>query len=97
MTIHEEWALNSIPVINTYASLCRYYLEELEMLKTIDYENTEKNRLLEKFLKRYNRIWGAEYMLMDSKTFMGRLGGISGEEYDKIIELFMRCQSPFTG
>lgn len=34
---------------------------------------------------KYNRIWGADYLLMDSNTFMG---GIGGSGYEKIMEMF---------
>jgi hypothetical protein len=34
---------------------------------------------------KFNRIWGLDFLLMDSKTFMG---GKNKEEYDKIINIF---------
>ena len=34
---------------------------------------------------KYNRMWGADYLLMDSNSFMGRIGG-SG--YENVIEMF---------
>jgi putative two-component system response regulator len=48
----------------------------------MDYEDTKTLHILKKFLKAYNWIWGPEYLLMDGKTFEG---GISGEEYQKIL------------
>jgi hypothetical protein len=32
-----------------------------------------------------NRIWGPEYLLMDSRTLMG---SIEGEEYKNVISIF---------
>jgi hypothetical protein len=34
---------------------------------------------------KYNRLWGADYMLMDSNSFMG---GVGGNGYDNIIDLY---------
>jgi len=37
--------------------------------------------------QKINRIWGAEYMLMDSRTFMG---GTGESEYLRIIDMFQK-------
>jgi hypothetical protein len=34
---------------------------------------------------KYNRMWGRDYVLMDSKSFMG---GISEEGYNNIVNLY---------
>jgi hypothetical protein len=41
-------------------------------------------------IKRHNRMWGSEYLLMDSNSFMG---STDGSEYDGIIEIFMNIQN----
>ena len=34
---------------------------------------------------KYNRMWGVDYLLMDSKAFMQEAGG---NEYEKIADMF---------
>ena len=36
--------------------------------------------------QKYNKLWGCEYLLMDSNTFMG---GVDISVYDPIIEMYM--------
>jgi hypothetical protein len=36
-----------------------------------------------------NRLWGAEYFMMDSPAFMGKK---SGEQYDTIVDLFIKIR-----
>jgi hypothetical protein len=38
---------------------------------------------------KYNVMWGNDYLLMDSKTFMG---GIGGEMYDGIIDMLVKIR-----
>jgi hypothetical protein len=38
---------------------------------------------------KYNVMWGNEYLLMDSNTFMG---GTGGEMYDGIIDLLVKVR-----
>ncbi|MDR2942753.1 MAG: hypothetical protein LBV17_09210 [Treponema sp.] len=45
------------------------------MLKIIDHSNIN-----------CNKIWGPEYILMDSQKFMG---GFSGPEYDNVIDMLI--------
>jgi hypothetical protein len=46
--------------------------------------NDARNEII--FLKpNYNRMWGVDYLLMDSKTFMG---GIGGGDYDEVIDMY---------
>jgi hypothetical protein len=39
-----------------------------------------------------NRIWGADYMLMDSNTFMG---GTDGSQYESIIEIYLNIWNKY--
>jgi hypothetical protein len=36
---------------------------------------------------KYNRSWGIDYILMDSKSFMG---GTNGDGYVQVIEMFQK-------
>jgi hypothetical protein len=36
---------------------------------------------------KYNRSWGADYLLMDSRSFMG---GKGGDDYAQIIDMFQK-------
>jgi hypothetical protein len=53
----------------------------------VEFENIDiQDNVIIKSAK-INRIWGVEYMLMDSKTFMG---GTGGTEYLQIIDMFQK-------
>jgi hypothetical protein len=57
------------------------------MLGIIEYGNTD---ILKDFVfvpPKYNRMWGADYMLMDSKSFMGGKGGAG---YEQVIDMFQK-------
>jgi hypothetical protein len=41
---------------------------------------------------KYNRVWGSDYMLMDSNSFMG---GIGGKGYDNVINLYSNLWDSF--
>ena len=62
------------------------------MLKIIKQDHFDLMVNVEKIQPKYNKIWGAEYMLMDSADFMG---GSGGEEYEKIIDMFMNIWNTF--
>ena len=49
------------------------------------------NNITAKQIK-FNLLWGIDYMLMDSNTFMG---GIDGEEYENIISIFCNIWNSF--
>ena len=36
--------------------------------------------------QKYNKVWGSEYILMDSNTFMG---GKDGSQYEAVIDMYM--------
>ena len=38
---------------------------------------------------KYNTLWGSDYLLMDSNSF---LGGIGGEQYDTVISMLLEIQ-----
>ena len=40
--------------------------------------------------EKYNRMWGVEYILMDSKHFMG---GSEGTGYETIIDMFLNIRN----
>jgi hypothetical protein len=41
---------------------------------------------------KHNRIWGTDYVLMDSSNFLGKT---NGEEYEKIISMFSKLWSAY--
>jgi len=41
-------------------------------------------------LNNCNRMWGNEYLLMDSNTFMG---GTGGSAYESVIEMFVKIRN----
>jgi len=53
------------------------------ILGIIDFKNTD---ITENVIKKplYNRSWGTDYMLMDSKTLTG------GSDYTQIIDMFQK-------
>ena len=63
---------------------CRHYQYGQNMLETIEHENFDILVNVEVVRPRHNKIWGVDFILMDSKNFMG-----NGEEYEKIISMFM--------
>ena len=66
--------------------ICRKYIKGYILPGIVELRNIEiQNNVIFKSQK-INRIWGTEYMLMDSKTFMG---GADGSEYENIIEIFV--------
>ena len=56
------------------------------MVDLLNLEKTEHLNLEETNPPKYNKIWGNEFMLMDSSTFMG---GSDGSEYENVIEMFV--------
>ena len=64
------------------------------MLEKIEHEHFDILFNVEIIRPKHNQIWGADYMLMDSKNFMG---GKGGEEYEKIIGMFMNIWNTTTG
>ena len=56
------------------------------MLEKIEQEQYDILFNIEMTRPKHNQIWGADYLLMDSRSFMG---GINVEEYEKIITMFM--------
>ena len=62
------------------------------MLEIIKQEGFDLLVNVEKIHPKYNKIWGADYMLMDSANLMGDIGG---EGYEKIIDMFMNIWNNF--
>jgi len=65
--------------------LCRYYLYGAGMLDIIEQNSSDLLLNIVSNPTKFNQSWGTNYMLMDSQSFMG---GIGGEEYDNIINMF---------
>ena len=55
-----------------------------------DFENSECMPIVAISPINFNRIWGNEYLLMDSNTFMG---GNNGSAYESIIEMFVNIRN----
>ena len=55
----------------------------------INYQFLGKLNQVRKEIRIYNAIWGPEYLLMDSDSFMG---GAGGEHYDKIIDILVKIR-----
>jgi len=55
------------------------------MPEILNQERTEFIPNMVSALPCYNRFWGAEYMLMDSNSFLGKTGD---ERYDNLISIF---------
>ena len=68
-----------------YSVVCRNYLIERLMIGITDFDKSEYIQMVVVNPPKYNRMWGADYLLMDSNTFMG---GTGGSEYENIIEMF---------
>jgi len=57
------------------------------ILGNIDFENTDVIGNMINNPPKYNRSWGADYMLMDSKILMD---GTGGADYVQIIDMFQK-------
>jgi hypothetical protein len=57
------------------------------MLGIIEYGNADILKNFTFVPPKYNRMWGAAYMLMDSKSFMG---GKGGADYEQVIDMFQK-------
>jgi len=55
------------------------------MLKTMNQENHEHSAGFVILLPKYNRMWGVDYLLMDSNALMKDTGG---NEYKNITDMF---------
>jgi hypothetical protein len=53
----------------------------------IDFENTDFTKNMILVPPKYNRSWGADYLLMDSKSFMS---GKGEADYVQIIDMFQK-------
>jgi len=51
-----------------------------------DFERPENINMAAVNPQKFNLMWGNDFLLMDSNTFMG---GTNGSEYEKIIEIFV--------
>jgi hypothetical protein len=56
------------------------------MTEITDFERSEKINTAAVNPQKFNLMWGNDFLLMDSNTFMG---GTEGSEYEKIIEIFV--------
>lgn len=56
------------------------------MIGITDFIKTEHINFEPAELPKYNKIWGNDFMLMDSDTFMG---GADGSGYENIIDIFI--------
>jgi len=56
------------------------------ILGTVDFENIDFTGNMINKPQKYNRVWGTDYMLMDSKA----LGGTDGSNYLQLIEMFQK-------
>ena len=56
------------------------------MIGIADFIKTEYINLEPANPPKHNKIWGNDFLLMDSDTFMG---GADGSEYENIIEMFV--------
>ena len=56
------------------------------MIGIADFEKSEYVSMTATKSPKFNKIWGVDFMLMDSNTFMG---STNGSEYDKIIEMYV--------
>jgi hypothetical protein len=57
------------------------------MLSTVDYGSADVQNAIVIMPLKYNRMWGADYLLMDSSSFMG---GTGGADYDEVIDMFQK-------
>jgi hypothetical protein len=51
-----------------------------------DFEKSENINMAAVYPQKFNLMWGNDFLLMDSNTFMG---GADGSGYEKIIEIFV--------
>jgi hypothetical protein len=56
------------------------------MTGTKDLENKELTNNEDKRPQRFNRIWGRDFFAIDGNSIKG---GISGDEYDELIDFFV--------
>ena len=61
---------------------------ELIMTNIIEIDNTEAADAQD--IQGYNRMWGNEFILMDSVKF---LGGPDGTKYDNVIEILLNVRN----
>ena len=52
-----------------------------QIMETLKQSQTEN--------KKYNTVWGVEYLLMDSNTFMG---DVNGNRYDTVIDVLTKIR-----
>jgi len=52
-----------------------------------DFEDTDINENMAAIPPKYNRSWGTDYILMDSKNFMSNKGE---PDYTQIIEMYQK-------
>ena len=57
------------------------------MVSIKDFEKSEYINFVVINPKNSNRMWGNEFLLIDSNTFMG---GTGGSAYESIIEMFVK-------
>lgn len=55
------------------------------MMEILNHEKSEIIPNMVSSVPSYNRIWGMDYLFMDSKTFFGNTGE---ERYDNLISMF---------
>ena len=60
------------------------------MIEIKDFEKPECMHIAVIHSINCNRMWGNEYLLMDSNTFMG---GTDGSAYESIIEMFVNIRN----
>ena len=60
------------------------------MIGIADFEKSEHISMVVTRVPQYNIIWGVDFMLMDSNTFMG---GRDGSEYENVIEMFVNIRN----
>jgi len=60
------------------------------MLEIVEHGNINLCGNLVVLPPKFNKMWGCEYMLMDSNRFMG---GTNGTEYDAVIDLLVNIRN----
>jgi len=60
------------------------------MLEIVEHGNINLWNNLFVLPPKYNKMWGCEYMLMDSNNFMG---GTDGTEYDAVIDMLVNIRN----
>jgi len=57
------------------------------ILGNTDFESTDMKENMVTIPPKYNRSWGADYILMDSKNFMS---GKNEADYTQVIDMFQK-------